>query len=180
MKKFLVKILILIGIVKSGMAIEEGQAAYNFKLYNESNKLVQLSDYKGRWVILYFYPKAGTPGCTTQGKEYSKLYDKFVSLNAVVFGISTDDVESIKKFKEKYGFKHSLLSDPKGEVAKAYGVRTFFGLCSRDTIVINPEGKVEKIYRGVDPASDPHKVLEYITEKAKNWVFEIVRSDDFF
>ena len=165
MKNFLLKFLILLGIVKSGMAIEEGQTAYNFKLYNESNKLVQLSDNKGKWVVLYFYPKADTPGCTSQGKEYSKLYDKFVSTNAVVFGISTDDVESIKKFKDKYGFKHSLLSDPKGEVAKAYGVKTFFGLCSRDTILINPEGKVEKIYRGVDPASDPYKVLDYISKK---------------
>jgi len=120
-------------------------------------------------VVLYFYPKADTPGCTAQGKEYSRLYDKFLSNNAVVFGVSTDDVPAIKRFKEKYNFRHSLLSDPKGEVAKAYGVKLFFGMCSRDTVLINPEGKVEKIYRGVDPKGDPNQVLSYITEKAKNY-----------
>jgi peroxiredoxin Q/BCP len=111
-------------------------------------KPVQLSQYRGKWVVLYFYPKADTPGCTAQGKEHSRLYDKFLSNKAVVFGVSIDD---------------------KGEVAKAYGVKLFFGMYSRDTILINPEGKVEKIYRGVDPKGDPNQVLSYITSKAKSY-----------
>jgi Peroxiredoxin len=169
MKALLIKLLALLGFVEAGSLIQEGQLAYNFNLLNEEGKPVQLSQYRGKWVVLYFYPKADTPGCTMQGKEYSRLYDKFLSNNAVVFGVSTDDVPAIKRFKEKYNFRHSLLSDPKGEVAKAYGVKLFFGMCSRDTVLINPEGKVEKIYRGVDPKGDPNQVLSYITAKAKNY-----------
>ena len=121
MKALLIKLLTLLGFVEAGNLIQEGQPAYNFNLLNEEGKPVQLSQHRGKWVVLYFYPKADTPGCTTQGKEYSRLYDKFLSNNAVVFGVSTDDVPTIKRFKEKYNFRHSLLSDPKGEVAKAYG-----------------------------------------------------------
>jgi peroxiredoxin Q/BCP len=165
MKRILQVILSITGITLPLFALDVGQPAFNFKLNDDSNKTIQLSDYKGKWVVLYFFPKADTPGCTTQGKEYTKMYDKFTSSNAVVFGISTDDVEALKKFKEKYGFKHTLLSDPKGEVAKSYNVRVMFGLCSRDTILINPDSKVEKIYRGVDPGADPYKVLDYITSK---------------
>jgi len=165
MKHKIIPFLILIGLVSQTFAIDEGQPAYNFKLNDDSNKIVQLSDYKGKWVVLYFFPKADTPGCTNQGKEYTKMFDKFISSNAVIFGVSTDEVEALKKFKEKYGFKHTLLSDPKGEVAKSYNVRVLFGMCSRDTILINPDSKVEKIYRGVDPKADPYKVLDYIKSK---------------
>ena len=162
MKKLLLGIFGILGISLSGAPIKEGQQAYNFKLYSDQGKLVQLSDYKGKWVVLYFYPKADTPGCTAQAKEYSNLIESFRKVNAEVFGISTDSVESIRKFKEKYGFKITFLSDPKGEVAKAYGVRVILGFCSRDTILINPENNVEKIYRGVDPSADAKRVLEYI------------------
>ncbi len=166
MKGILLKLLTFLGFVEAGGLVQEGQKAYDFRLLRDDGKVVQLSQYIGKWVVLYFYPKADTPGCTAQGKEYSRLYDNFLSKNAVVFGISTDDVSSIKKFKEKYSFRHSLLSDPKGEVAKAYGVKLFFGMCSRDTVLINPEGKVEKVYRGVDPKADPNQVLSYITSKS--------------
>ena len=91
---------------------------------------------------------------------------EFEKLKVKVFGISTDSVESIKKFREKYGLTVEFLSDPKGSVAKAYGVTLIAGFCSRDTVLLNPELKVEKIYRGVDPSTDPRRVLDYIKSKA--------------
>ncbi len=168
MLKFLFKLLVLLGLAQAGNPIAKGQPAYNFSLVSENGSIVRLSDYKGKWVVLYFYPKADTPGCTAQAKEYTKLIDEFSKLGVQVFGISTDSVEDIKKFKQKYNIKVTFLSDPKGEVAKAYGVRVIFGFCSRDTVIINPQLKVEQIYRGVDPSSDPYKVLDYIKSKIKS------------
>ncbi|MFN3599230.1 MAG: peroxiredoxin [Aquificaceae bacterium] len=164
MKEFIIKLLTLLGIAQAGNPLQEGQPAYLFSLKNHEGKVVNLSDYKGRWVVLYFYPKADTPGCTTQAKEYTRLMPEFEKLRVKVFGISTDKVESIKKFREKYNLSVEFLSDPKGEVAKAYGVSVIAGFCSRDTVLINPDLRVEKVYRGVDPSADPKKVLEYINK----------------
>ncbi len=165
MLNLLFKFLVLLGLAQAGSSITPGQPAYNFSLTSDSGNTVKLSDYRGRWIVLYFYPKADTPGCTTQAKEYTKLMDEFSRLGIQVFGISTDSVEDIKKFKQKYGIKVTFLSDPKGEVAKAYGVRVIFGFCSRDTVIINPSLIVEKIYRGVDPSADPRNVLDYIKKR---------------
>ncbi|WP_028949753.1 peroxiredoxin [Sulfurihydrogenibium subterraneum] len=165
MKNFILSILTFIGLATAGKPISEGQPAYNFSLTADDGKIVKLEDYKGKWVVLYFYPKADTPGCTTQAKEYTKLMPEFEKRGIVVFGISTDDVEDIKKFKQKHNLKVKFLSDLKGEVAKAYDVPLIFGLCSRNTIIINPVGKVEKIYRGVDPSADAKNVLNYISSK---------------
>ncbi|MCY0866689.1 MAG: peroxiredoxin [Aquificota bacterium] len=165
MKEFIIKFFTLLGIAQMGSPIQEGQPAYLFSLQNHEGKVVNLSDYKGRWVVIYFYPKADTPGCTTQAKEYTKLMPEFEKLKVKVFGISTDNVESLRKFREKHKLSVELLSDPKGNVAKAYGVNVIAGFCSRDTILINPELKVEKIYRGVDPSADPKRVLDYIKSK---------------
>ncbi|MFN3870447.1 MAG: peroxiredoxin [Aquificaceae bacterium] len=162
MKEFIIKLLALLGIAQAGNPFQEGQTAYLFSLKNHEGNVVKLSDYRGRWVVLYFYPKADTPGCTTQAKEYTRLMPEFEKLRVKVFGISTDKVESIKKFRDKYNLSVEFLSDPKGEVAKAYGVSVIAGFCSRDTILINPDLRVEKIYRGVDPSADPRRVLEYI------------------
>lgn len=165
MKNIILAILTFLGLATAGKPISEGQPAYNFSLMADDGKIVKLEDYKGKWVVLYFYPKADTPGCTTQAKEYTKLMPEFEKRGIIVFGISTDNVEDIRKFKQKYNLKVRFLSDPKGEVAKAYDVPLIFGLCSRNTVIINPEGKVEKIYRGVDPSADAKNVLGYISSK---------------
>ncbi len=167
MKEFLIKVLALLGIAQAGLNLQEGQQAYPFSLKNQDGRVVNLSDYKGRWVVLYFYPKADTPGCTMQAKEYTRLMPEFEKLKVKVFGISTDNVEGIRKFREKYNLSVEFLSDPKGSVAKAYGVTVIAGFCSRDTVIINPELRVEKIYRGVDPSADPSKVLDYLKNKVK-------------
>lgn len=165
MKGFIVWLLSLVGLASPGMPIQEGQPAYPFVLTSDEGKTERLTDYRGRWVILYFYPKADTPGCTTQAKEYTRLMPEFEKLRVKVFGVSTDSVESLRRFKEKYNLKVTFLSDPKGQVAKAYGVSVIAGFCSRDTVVIDPYGKVEKIYRGVDPKADPQEVLRLIRSK---------------
>ena len=166
MKSLIVSILTFLGIISPGQPISEGQKAPDFRLVADNGKEVRLYDYLGKWIVLYFYPKADTPHCTQQAKEYSKLLEEFEKENAVVFGISTDELEKIREFKKKHNLKVTFLSDPEGKVAKTYGVKLILGMCSRDTVIINPEGIVEKIYRGVDPKADPHRVLEYI--KAKN------------
>ncbi|MGB9765912.1 MAG: peroxiredoxin [Sulfurihydrogenibium sp.] len=165
MLKVLMAVLTFLGLATAGQQLKEGDQAYDFTLMSDEGKPIKLSDYKGKWVVLYFYPKADTPGCTTQAKEYTKLIDEFKKHNIQVFGISTDDLESIRKFKQKYNLKVTFLSDQKGEVAKAYGIPLIFGLCSRNTVIVNPQGKVEKIYRGVDPSADAKNVLDYITQK---------------
>lgn len=167
MKELIIKVLALLGIAQAGAPLQEGQQAYLFSLKNHEGKTVNLSDYRGRWVVLYFYPKADTPGCTAQAKEYTRLMPEFERLRVKVFGVSTDSVESIRKFREKYNLSVEFLSDPKGSVAKAYGVTVIAGFCSRDTVLINPELKVEKIYRGVDPSADPQRVLDYLKSKSK-------------
>ncbi|RMH79476.1 MAG: peroxiredoxin [Acidobacteria bacterium] len=167
MKSLILNILTLLGIVQGGAPIKEGEPAYMFSLLNHEENRVNLYDYRGRWVVLYFYPKADTPGCTAQAKEYSKLMPKFEALGVKVFGISTDGVDSLRKFVQKYNLEVELLSDQKGKVAKAYGVTLYAGFCSRDTIIINPNLKVDKVYRGVDPSADPHKVLDYIKKHLK-------------
>ncbi|MCS7196132.1 MAG: peroxiredoxin [Aquificaceae bacterium] len=167
MKELLIKLLTLLGIAQAGNPIQEGQEAYLFNLRNQEGKMVNLADYKGWWVVLYFYPKADTPGCTTQAKAYTHLITEFERLKTKVFGISTDNIDSIKRFKERHGLAVDFLSDPKGSVAKAYGVRVIAGFCSRDTVLLNPELKVEKVYRGVDPSADPQRVLDYIKNKVK-------------
>lgn len=166
MKEFLIKILAVFGLAQAGTPIQEGQQAYLFSLKNHDGKTVNLADNRGRWVVLYFYPKADTPGCTTQAKEYTRLMPEFEKLRVKVFGISTDSVESIRKFRQKYGLKVEFLSDPQGKVARSYGVSVIAGFCSRDTVIINPELRVEKIYRGVDPSADPQEVLSYIKSRA--------------
>lgn len=165
MKDFIIKTLAFFGIAQAGSPIQKAQPAYLFSLQNHEGKVVNLSDYKGRWVVLYFYPKADTPGCTTQAKEYTRLMPEFEKLKVKVFGISTDKVESLQKFRKKHNLSVELLSDPKGSVAKAYGVNVIAGFCSRDTVLIDPDLKIEKIYRGVDPSADPKRVLDYIKSK---------------
>ena len=100
MKEFIIKVLALLGIAQAGAPLQEGQQAYLFSLKNHEGKTVNLSDYRGRWVVLYFYPKADTPGCTAQAKEYTRLMPEFERLRVKVFGVSTDSVESIRKFSK--------------------------------------------------------------------------------
>lgn len=143
-----------------------GEIAPEFCLQNADGVDVCLKDFRGKKVVLYFYPKDNTPGCTTQACEFSENFDKFIDANAVIIGISPDSVKSHAGFIEKQNLKHILLSDSEKVVSKLYGVwqlkknygREYLGI-SRSTFVIDEDGKISKIYKSVKAKDHAIKVL---------------------
>ena len=140
-----------------------GDPAPGFRLQDQAGKWHALSDYKGQWVVLYFYPKDNTPGCTTQACELRDNIFAFRELNAAVLGVSVDDVASHKAFAEEHGLPFPILADADKKVATAYGVLTkFMGmmeLARRDTFIIDPQGKIARHYMKVDPKGHSGMVL---------------------
>ena len=142
--------------------LEVGDKAPNFILNDQNNEAHQLSDYEGRWVILYFYPKDDTPGCTTQACDFRDAVKRIIASRSVVFGLSLDSVESHKRFSDKNNLPFSLLSDEEGVAAKSYdSLNNFMGYKSakRNTFIINPQGFISKIYLSVDPKTHSQMVL---------------------
>ncbi len=146
--------------------------APDFSLQDQDGTTHTLQDYRGKWVVLYFYPKDDTPGCTTEACNFRDERDAIAEFgNAVVLGISKDSVKSHKKFAEKHGLNFTLLSDPEHEVIEAYGSwgpkkfmgREFIGV-HRDTYIINPEGKIAKSYKGVDPKKHAAEIIKDLGE----------------
>lgn len=143
--------------------------APDFTLLNEREEPVSLSDYRGKKVVLYFYPKDMTPGCTTEACDFRDQHEKFAELNAVILGISGDDANKHTKFIEKYGLPFSLLVDEDHQVAEKYGVwvlkkmygREFMGI-ERSTFLINEEGMVEKEWRKVRVKNHIEEVLSQL------------------
>ncbi|HET9641578.1 MAG TPA: thioredoxin-dependent thiol peroxidase [Candidatus Paceibacterota bacterium] len=136
----------------------EGELAPDFSLPDQNGKTHSLSDYRGSWVLLYFYPKDDTPGCTIEACAIRDQFDYFKTADAVILGVSTDSVESHKRFAEKYSLPFTLLSDVNKEVVGRYGVfgekkfmgKTYMGT-KRTSFLINPEGKIERVYENVKP-----------------------------
>ncbi len=145
-----------------------GSAAPDFKLQDQNGKWHELKNYRGKWVALYFYPKDQTSGCTTQACEFRDNVFAFRDADAVILGVSVDDVESHKEFSEKHGLPFPLLADDKKAVARQYGVlKRFLGtseLARRDTFLIDPEGKVVRHYEDVNPKGHSQLVLKDIKE----------------
>lgn len=141
--------------------------APDFDLLDQDGNQHKLSDYKGRWVVLYFYPKDDTPGCTTEACSFRDEYEFIKEQGALVIGISKDSVKSHKKFADKYNLHYPLLSDPEHEVIDAYGSwgpkkfmgREFIGI-HRDTYIINPEGLIAKEYKGVTPKQHAVQIVQ--------------------
>ena len=143
-------------------ALKVGDRAPNFSLRDQNNLTHDLNDYKGNWVVLYFYPKDGTPGCTTQACDFRDAVKRIIASKSVVFGVSLDSVESHKLFSEKNKLPFSLLSDGTGEVAKLYdSLRNLlvYKTAKRNTFIINPKGLIAKIYLSVDPKTHSEMVL---------------------
>lgn len=141
---------------------QEGQEAPEFRLQDQNNQWHTLADYRGQWVVLFFYPKADTPGCTTEACEFRDNIFAYEDKGAVVMGVSLDDVKSQKEFADKYHLPYPLLSDAQQETAKAYGVLTSFGsmkVAARQTFVIDPQGRIAKHYAKVDPKTHSKQVL---------------------
>ena len=146
--------------------IEEGKPAPDFELTSDTGETVRLSELRGRPVVLYFYPKDDTPGCTTQACGIRDSFTEFERAGAVVLGVSPDDEGSHVKFRKKYGLPFTLLADTNHTVAEEYGVwgeksylgKTFLGV-SRSTFVIDADGTVKKIFHNVKPATHADDVL---------------------
>jgi len=140
-----------------------GAQAPKFRLQDQNGKWHTLDDYRGKWVVLYFYPKDSTPGCTTQACEFRDNIFAFRDAGAAVLGVSVDDLESHKKFSEEHGLPFPILSDADHKVTTEYGVLTkYLGvmeLARRDTFIIDPQGKVAKHYQKVDPNGHSKLVL---------------------
>jgi peroxiredoxin Q/BCP len=146
-----------------------GKPAPEFRLQDQHGKWHTPADYRGKWVTLYFYPKDQTPGCTTQACEFRDNIFAFKEANAVILGVSVDDVKSHEEFAKKYSLPFPLLADPTKETAKKYGVLKsyFFGameLAKRDTFLIDPEGRIVKHYADVDPKGHSQVVLADIKQ----------------
>lgn len=149
--------------------LQEGMQAPAFMLADKNGKMVSLSDFLGKKVVLYFYPKDNTPGCTRQACAFASAYSEFEKKNAVVIGISKDSVSLHEKFAEKYNLPFILLSDPELKAIQAYGVwqeKKLYGKTSmgvvRTTFIIDEQGKIIKVMPKVKPDTNAAEVLEIL------------------
>ncbi|GFO72358.1 peroxiredoxin Q/BCP [Bathymodiolus japonicus methanotrophic gill symbiont] len=150
--------------------LELNQAAPNFVLYDAHENLHQLSDYRDQWLVIYFYPKDNTPGCTKEACALRDDHQAFANLKAQVVGISTDNSKSHLDFTAKQSLPFTLLADPEGKVSAAYGALFKLGpikFCKRHSFIIDPTGKIAKIYRSVTPSLHSQKLLQDIEQLQK-------------
>ena len=156
------------------MTVMEGQAAPQFELQavNTENPTVSLGEFKGKWVVIYFYPKDMTSGCTTEANDFQSHLDEFTQFGATVLGISKDSLSSHEKFATKHHLKFPLLSDGDGQACEAYGVfkekkmygRTYMGI-ERSTFLIDPEGKIAKVFPKVKVTGHVQQVLKELASR---------------
>ena len=166
-KQFIIVALLLPFSFASLAQIKVGSKAPNFNLSDQNSIQHQLSDYEGSWVILYFYPKDDTPGCTTQACDFRDAVKRIIASKSNVFGVSLDSVESHKRFADKNNLPFSLLSDESGEVSEAYdSLNNFmsFKSAKRNTFIIDPDGKIAKIYISVKPSTHSQMVLNDLNQ----------------
>jgi peroxiredoxin Q/BCP len=151
--------------------LEAGKQAPDFKLKDQNGDTVALSDYAGRTVVLYFYPKADTPGCTTQACGVRDRMSEYQNAGATVIGVSPDEVKAVKKFDDKHGFGFTLLADKDHKVADKYGTwveksmygKTYMGV-QRATFIIGRDGKVARVFPKVQPKKHDDVVLKALVE----------------
>ena len=145
----------------------EKRKAPNFKLKDQNEQTHELRQYRGNWVVLYFYPRDNTPGCTTEALQFKEWYKKFQKLGVIVLGVSKDSLESHKRFASKYELPFPILSDTSLEALKkykAYGLKKRFGReyegVFRKTFIIDPNGYIVKEYKTVKPATHAEEVYQ--------------------
>jgi len=153
------------------MSIEVGSHVPNIELVADSGEKVSLTDYKGKYVVLYFYPKDMTPGCTTEACDFRDQHQSFSDVNAVIVGVSPDPQEKHQKFKEKHDLPFQLLVDDEHQLAEAFDVwklkknfgKEYMGI-ERSTFIIDPDGKIIKEWRKVKVKDHVEEALNYIKE----------------
>ena len=158
----LVAVLLVPRLLSRSATPARGSGAPDFTLPSLDGTLVRLNDYRGKWVVLYFYPKDQTPGCSREAHNFQVDQPKYAERNAVVLGVSVDSVDSHKKFCAKEGLNFRLLADFDHKVTESYGSLTNFGVvkfAARHTFLIDPAGRIAKAYTSVDPASHSGEVL---------------------
>ena len=150
-------------------AVVEGNPAPDFTLNSQESKPVSLRDFKGKWVVLYFYPKDFTSGCTVEAHNFQRDLAEYESRNAVIVGISVQDENTHEKFCTKEGLHFKLLADTKKAVSSTYGsVMPLIGLSKRHTFLIDPQGVVRKIYLDVNPGKHSQEVLAELAQLQKD------------
>lgn len=155
--------LLLTGIASEAESTAVGAPAPGFELRDQSGELRSLEDYRDQWVVLYFYPKDDTPGCTTEACEFRDNIYAFRELDCQILGVSLDDVASHQEFAEKYSLPFPLLADTEGDTAQTYGVKTkTMGMtfAKRETFLIDPDGNIAKHYAEVDPKTHSQQVID--------------------
>lgn len=166
----LVLIVLVPRLLSRSATPAEGSTAPDFSLPSQEGT-VSLKDYRGKWVVLYFYPKDQTPGCSREAHNFQVDQPKYAERNAVVLGVSLDSVESHKKFCTKEGLNFKLLADTDKRVSDAYGSLTNLGVVkfsARNTFLIDPTGKIAKVYMSVNPSKHSEEVLAGLDGVQKN------------
>lgn len=161
--KIVILLLSLVGPWAAVAQVTPGQAAPEFRLQDQNGDWHALSDFSDQWLVVYFYPRADTPGCTTQGCSFRDNIYAFRGVGADVVGISTDPVDRQKAFSDKYSLPFPILSDVSGDVARRYGVlieRGEMNFARRETFLISPDGQIARHYPDVDPNTHTQIVLD--------------------
>ena len=144
--------------------LQIGDTAPELKLKDQHGNLVFLRDYAGRWVVVYFYPKDDTPGCTREACSFRDKSGQLERFNVQVLGVSVDGRESHENFAKKFNLNFPLLADPTKKVTRAYGALAFYRLARRMTFIIDPQGKIRRIFRNVNPKTHVEEVARALKE----------------
>jgi peroxiredoxin Q/BCP len=144
--------------------LQIGDSAPELKLKDQDGNLVFLRDYAGRWVVLYFYPKDDTPGCTREACNFRDESERLALFNVQVLGVSVDSRESHESFAKKFKLNFPVLADPTKKVTRTYGALAFYRLARRMTFIIDPQGKIRKIFKSVNPKIHVEEVAQALTE----------------
>jgi peroxiredoxin Q/BCP len=182
MRKYVVLFALLVVTALTAVAVKPpaapgevpaaGAAAPTFELVTNEGKPTKLAKYKGKWVVLYFYPKDFTSGCTVEAHNFQRDLEKYKKMHAVILGVSVDTADSHKSFCAKEGLNFKLLSDPDAKVSTEYGsVMAYEGktYSARNTFIIDPQGKIAKVFVKVNPQVHSDEVLAALAELQKNF-----------
>jgi peroxiredoxin Q/BCP len=171
MKITVLGFLLAAGAFAADNAPQVGQTAPDFTLPSQDGSKVSLHDFRGKWVVLYFYPKDGTTGCTIEAHNFQRDLARYEQHNAVIVGVSVDSATSHKEFCAQQGLTFKLLADTEKQVSLQYGSLTnllVYKIASRNTFLVNPAGKIEKVWKGVSPARHSREVLEALDQLARS------------